>query len=101
MVVSGSSSGSTASLLGWGVNCDFRDVAENLSLSAGFRGEVRSGKVVVEVGVGVFVKNPCSVRCPAPEPDFFSVDGVGVDDADFLVMFLSYPGPWIPLNPLT
>lgn len=53
------------------------------------RGEALSGRVVVELGTGVFEKNPWRVRCPPLDPDFFNVEGVGVDDdgVDFLAIF--------------
>jgi hypothetical protein len=87
----GSSRGSTASLLGWGVNWDVRNGADRRSFSAGFLGELLSGKVVGREGVGVFEKNEWRFRCPC-ELDFFKVEGVGVgvDDACFLAMLESW-----------
>jgi hypothetical protein len=87
LTVGWSSSGSTASLLGCGVNCVRLVDAANLSFNAGFRGELRSGSLVVELGVGVLLKNPWSVRCPPPELDFFNDAGAGVDEAAFLAIF--------------
>jgi hypothetical protein len=82
-----SSSGSTASLLGCGVNCVRPVGAANLSFSADFRGELRSGSLVTELGVGVLLKNPWSVRCAPPEPVFFNDAGAGVDEEAFLAIF--------------
>ena len=42
---------------------------------------------MVELCVGVLLKKPCSVRCPAPlEFDFLSVAGAGVDEATFFAI---------------
>lgn len=77
-----SSSGSTASLLGCGVNWELRYGAVSLSFNAALRGELRSGNLVVACGVGVLLKKPWRVRCPALELDFFNVEGVGVGVVD-------------------
>jgi hypothetical protein len=76
-MVSPSSSGPTAPLLGCGVSLSFRFV---------FRGELLSGSVVVELGVGVLEKKPCNVRWLAEEDCLFSVAGVGVDAGAFFAM---------------
>jgi hypothetical protein len=55
------------------------------------RGEALSGRVVVELGAGVFEKNPWRVRCPPLDPVLFNVDGVGVDDVEFLAMIPAPP----------
>jgi hypothetical protein len=85
-MVSPSSSGPTASLLGCGVSCELFTGADSLSFRFVFRGELLSGSVVVELGVGVLEKKPCNVRWLAEEDCLFSVAGVGVDAGAFFAM---------------